>query len=66
MQKDATDPSMHFESMLWRNELEYNRRELAIFESYLLNKGGENTPLQTNGSDGPVAPVCTVGEQIAG
>lgn len=44
MKKDATDCGTHFESMLWRNELEYNRRELAIFESYLLNKGGRIQP----------------------
>ncbi len=30
----------YFEYLLWQNELEYNRRELAIFESYLMNKGG--------------------------
>ncbi|MPR32770.1 hypothetical protein [Salmonirosea aquatica] len=39
MKKDTTSHLRHFESMLWQNELEYNRRELAIFESYLLNKG---------------------------
>jgi len=46
MKKDPTNRSMHFENMLWQNELEYNRRELAIFESYLLNKGGRLQPYQ--------------------
>ncbi len=27
----------YFEHLLWQNELEYNRRELAIFESFLIN-----------------------------
>lgn len=27
----------NFEYLLWKNELEFNRRELAIFESHLLN-----------------------------
>lgn len=44
MKKEEADRGMHFENMLWRNELEFNRRELAIFESYLLNKGGRIQP----------------------
>lgn len=44
MKKDAIDCSTYFESRLWRNELEYNRRELAIFESYLLNEGDRIQP----------------------
>ena len=44
MEKVSTCPSIHFEVMLWLNELEYHRRELAIFESYLLNKGGSIQP----------------------
>jgi hypothetical protein len=44
MKTDTTDRDTHLESMLWRNELECNRRELAIFESYLLNKGGRIQP----------------------
>lgn len=38
MEKQA--PRQHnkkFEYLLWKNELEFNRRELAIFESHLLN-----------------------------
>lgn len=31
---------MHFEHMLWQNELEFTRRELAIFERFLANKEG--------------------------
>ena len=44
MEKVSTYPSVHFEVMLWLNELEYHRRELAIFESYLLNKGASVQP----------------------
>lgn len=29
----------YFEHLLWQNELEFNNRELAIFESFLINKG---------------------------
>lgn len=46
MEKVSTYPSVHFEIMLWQNELEYHRRELAIFESYLLNKGKSIQPYQ--------------------
>ena len=46
MEKDSINRSIHFETMLWQNELEYHRRELAIFESYLLNKGGRIQPYQ--------------------
>jgi hypothetical protein len=44
MKNDSPERNMHFESMLWRNELEYHLRELAIFESYLLNKEGRIQP----------------------
>lgn len=44
MEKDSINRSIHFEIMLWQNELEYHRRELAIFESYLLNKGERIQP----------------------
>ena len=44
MEKVPTYPRVHFEVMLWQNELEYHRRELAIFESYLLNKGESIQP----------------------
>lgn len=44
MKKDMQYRGMPFESMLWKNELEYHRRELAIFESYLLNKGERIQP----------------------
>lgn len=39
MKKDPINRGMPLERMLWKNELEFNRRELAIFESYLLNRG---------------------------
>jgi hypothetical protein len=31
MEKGKVVQNMHFEHMLWQNELEFNRRELAIF-----------------------------------
>lgn len=46
MESTSTHRSVHFETMLWQNELEYHRRELAIFESYLLNIGGRIRPYQ--------------------
>lgn len=38
--------SRNFERQLWKNELEFNRRELAIFESFLLNMKREIHPDQ--------------------
>lgn len=39
MKKVQAASCEYFEYLLWQNELEYNRRELGIFESYLMNKG---------------------------
>lgn len=44
MNKSASPPNLKFEHLLWKNELEFNRRELAIFESYLLNLQGNILP----------------------
>ncbi len=44
MNKSANPPNLKFEHLLWKNELEFNRRELAIFESYLLNLQGNILP----------------------
>lgn len=46
MESTSTHRSVHFETMLWQNELEYHQRELAIFESYLLNIGERIHPHQ--------------------
>jgi hypothetical protein len=40
MEKGKVVQNMHFEHMLWQNELEFNRRELAIFERFLVNREG--------------------------
>lgn len=34
---ETTENVEYFEHLLWENELEYQRRELAIFESFLIN-----------------------------
>ncbi len=44
MKTAASPPKSKFEHLLWKNELEFNRRELAIFESYLLNLKGQILP----------------------
>lgn len=44
MNKSPKPPNLKFEHLLWKNELEFNRRELAIFESYLLNLRGNILP----------------------
>ena len=44
MKKATTPPNLKFEHLLWKNELEFNRRELAIFESYLLSLQGKILP----------------------
>ncbi len=44
MNKSPSPPNLRFELLLWKNELEFNRRELAIFESYLLNLEGKIFP----------------------
>lgn len=44
MNKATSPPNPRFEHLLWKNELEFNRRELAIFESYLLNRQGKILP----------------------
>lgn len=40
--------NMHFEHMLWQNELEFTRREIAIFERFLANKEGSISPERVN------------------
>ncbi|WP_373512202.1 hypothetical protein [Persicitalea sp.] len=44
MKKADTSPNLQFERLLWKNELEFNRREIAIFESYLLSLQGQILP----------------------
>ena len=44
MNNSPSPPNLRFELLLWKNELEFNRRELAIFESYLLNLEGKILP----------------------
>ncbi|TDB65205.1 hypothetical protein [Arundinibacter roseus] len=38
METMKTIKNMHFEHMLWQNQLEFNRRELAIFERFLTQR----------------------------
>lgn len=44
MKTASSPPNIKFEHLLWKNELEFNRRELAIFESHLLNLEGKILP----------------------
>lgn len=44
MNKSPSTTNLRFELLIWKNELEFNRRELAIFESYLLNLEGKILP----------------------
>ena len=46
MNNSPGPPNLRFEHLLWKNELEFNRRELAIFESYLLSLQGKILPQQ--------------------
>jgi len=46
MNNSPSPLNLRFELLIWKNALEYNRRELSIFESYLLNLEGKIRPQQ--------------------